>query len=72
MPKMKYEQIYKDLKQKIEGEEYPYQEFLLRKTPWFRSITVPEIPSAELSAPWSQTDMSRRSMEKGCAIFSTP
>ena len=28
MPKMKYEQIYKDLKQKIEGEEYPYQEFL--------------------------------------------
>ena len=67
MPKMKYEQIYKDLKQKIEGEEYPYQEFLPSE-----NTLVPEIPSAELSAPWSQTDMSRRSMEKGCAIFSAP
>ena len=26
MPKSKYESIYKDLKQKIEEEEYPYQE----------------------------------------------
>ena len=72
MPKMKYEQIYKDLKQKIEGENTLIRNFSLQKTPWFRSITVPEIPSAELSAPWSQTDMSRRSMEKGCAIFSAP
>ena len=28
MPKSKYESIYKDLKQKIEEEEYPYQELL--------------------------------------------
>ncbi len=28
MPKMKYEYIYKDLKQKIEEEEYSYQDFL--------------------------------------------
>lgn len=28
MPKAKFETIYKDLKQKIEGQEYPYQELL--------------------------------------------
>ena len=28
MPKSKYEFIYKDLKQKIESEEYAYQELL--------------------------------------------
>lgn len=28
MPKMKYDYIYKDLKQKIEEEEYSYQDFL--------------------------------------------
>lgn len=28
MPKAKFEAIYKDLKQKIESEEYPYQELL--------------------------------------------
>ena len=28
MPKAKFETIYKDLKQKIEAQEYPYQELL--------------------------------------------
>ena len=28
MPKAKFESIYKDLKQKIENGEYPYQELL--------------------------------------------
>ena len=28
MPKAKYESIYKDLKQKIESQEYPCQELL--------------------------------------------
>ena len=28
MPKAKFETIYKDLKQKIESQEYPYQELL--------------------------------------------
>ena len=28
MPKSKFETIYKDLKQKIENEDYPYQELL--------------------------------------------
>ena len=33
MPKSKYEFIYKDLKQKIESEEYAYQELLPSEKP---------------------------------------
>ena len=55
MPKSKYDQIYKDLKRKIELNEFACQEL----------TTAPEIPSAAPSAVWLQMDMYRPCREKG-------